>query len=132
MTERDKEKTAVDSGQRNAVVWFTEEACRDVDVAGGKGASLARMTADGLPVPPGFVIPSHVLQDSLDTGRMLELAASRSAVELQDLVAATEPPREQITAAYENLVGGRLTATYKLVGNKKVAVRSSAVAEDSE
>ncbi len=35
-------------------------------------------------------------------------------------------------AAYENLVGAHRTATHKLVGNKKVAVRSSAVAEDSE
>jgi len=132
MTERDREKTALDSGQRNAVVWFTEEACRDVEVAGGKGASLARMTAAGLPVPPGFVIPSYVLQDSIDTERVLELATSRSARELQELVAATEPPKEKLTAAYENLVGARLTATYKLIGNKKVAVRSSAVAEDSE
>jgi pyruvate, water dikinase len=133
MTHRDTEKTAPESARsKAAVVWFTDEACRDVDVAGGKGASLARMTADGLPVPPGFVIPSHLLEGSLDTGRMLELAASRSARELQELVAATEPPREQITAAYENLVGARVTATYKHVGNKKVAVRSSAVAEDSE
>jgi pyruvate, water dikinase len=133
MTHRDTEKTAPEDARSNAaVVWFTDSACRDVDVAGGKGASLARMTADGLPVPPGFVIPSHVLQDSLDIGRMLELAASRSATELQELVAATEPPREQITAAYENLVGVRVTATHKYVGDKKVAVRSSAVAEDSE
>jgi pyruvate,water dikinase len=132
MTDRDTEKTPLDYGQRNAIVWFTEEACRDVEVAGGKGASLARMTADGLPVPPGFVIPSYVLQDSIDTERMLELAASRSARELQELVAATEPPEEKITAAYENLVGAGRTATYKLVGDKKVAVRSSAVAEDSE
>ena len=132
MTYRESEKTALDNGQRSAVVWFTEEACREVELTGGKGASLARMTAEGLPVPPGFVIPSYVLQNSIDAERMLELAASRSTRELQELVAATEPPREKITAAYENLVGGRLTATYKLVGNKKVAVRSSAVAEDSE
>jgi len=104
-----------------------------VEVAGGKGASLARMTADGLPVPPGFVIPSYVLRDSIDTEQLLELAASRSARELQELVASIEPPKEKITAAYENLVSGaRLTATYKRVGNEKVAVRSSAVAEDSE
>ena len=129
---QDREKTALENAHGNAVVWFTEEACREVEVAGGKGASLARMTAEGLPVPPGFVIPSYVLQNSIDAERMLELAASHSTRELQELVAATEPPRERITAAYENLVGGRLTATYKLVGNKKVAVRSSAVAEDSE
>ena len=61
MTHRDTEKTApVDARSDAAVVWFTEEACRDVAVAGGKGASLARMTADGLPVPPGFVIPCPV------------------------------------------------------------------------
>ena len=130
MTER--EETTLDSGQRNAVVWFTEEACRDVRVAGGKGASLARMSADGLPVPPGFVVPSYVLQYSIDTERMLELAASRSSRELQEFVAATEPPHEEITAGYEKLVGARRTATYKRVGDKKVAVRSSAVAEDSE
>jgi pyruvate,water dikinase len=132
MTDREREKTTLDNGQRSAVVWFTEEACREVEVAGGKGASLARMTAEGLPVPPGFVIPSYVLQNSIDAERMLELAASRSTRELQELIAATEPPREKITAAYENLVGGRLTSTYKFAGNKKLAVRSSAVAEDSE
>jgi pyruvate, water dikinase len=132
MTDREREVTVSGNGQRSAVVWFTEEACRDVAVAGGKGASLARMSAEGLPVPPGFVIPSYVLEESIDAERMLQLAASRSARELQELVAATEPPRERITAAYENLVGGRLTATYKLVGSRKVAVRSSAVAEDSE
>jgi pyruvate, water dikinase len=132
MTESEREKSASGNGQRSAVVWFTEETCQDVAVAGGKGASLARMTAEGLPVPPGFVIPSYVLQDSIDAEQMLELVASHSTRELQELVAAAEPPKEKITAAYENLVGGRRTATYKLVGDKKVAVRSSAVAEDSE
>ena len=129
---QDREKTALENAHGNAVVWFTEEACREVEVAGGKGASLALMTTEGLPVPPGFVIPSYVLQNSIDAERMLELAASHSTRELQELVAATEPPKEKITAAYENLVGGRLTATYKLVGNKKVAVRVTAIAEDSE
>jgi pyruvate, water dikinase len=109
------------------IIWFTEEACRKVEVAGGKGASLARMTADGLPVPPGFVIPSQVLRDSVDVERMRELAASRSASELQELVAAAEPPEEEITSAYENLTG-----TEKKACDHRVAVRSSAVAEDSE
>jgi pyruvate,water dikinase len=103
-------KTSV--GQKSAVIWFTDEACQDVGLTGGKGASLARMSAEGLPVPPGFVVPSYVLEESLDTERMLELAATQSAEGLQE-----------ISAAYENLVGA---------GYAKVAVRSSAVAEDSE
>ncbi len=130
MTER--EETIPGSGHGDAVVWFTEEACKVVEVAGGKGASLARMTAEGLPVPPGFVVPSHVLERSIDAGRMLELAASRSSGELQELVAATAPPKEEITAAYEELVGAWREAARGPVGDKKVAVRSSAVAEDSE
>src|SRR5215213_9182858 len=101
----DREKTALENAHGDDVVWFTEEACREVELVGGKGASLARMTAEGLPVPPGFVIPSYVLQNSIDAERMVELASSRSARELQELVSATEPPKEKITAAYENLVG---------------------------
>ena len=132
MTERNAEKTNMGQEQKSAVIWFTDEACQDVGLTGGKGASLARMTAEGLPVPPGFVIPSYVLEESLDTERMLELAATQSAEGLQELVARCQPPTEEITAAYENLVGARVTATYKRVGDAKVAVRSSAVAEDSE
>jgi pyruvate,water dikinase len=115
------EKTSV--GQKSAVIWFTDEACQDVGLTGGKGASLARMSAEGLPVPPGFVVPSYVLEESLDTERMLELAATQSAEGLQEVVARCHPPTDEISAAYENLVGA---------GDAKVAVRSSAVAEDSE
>ena len=132
MTERNAEKTSMGQEQKSAVIWFTDEACQDVGLTGGKGASLARMTAEGLPVPPGFVIPSYVLEESLDAERMLELAATQSAEGLQELVARCQPPTDEITAAYENLVGARVTAAYKWVGDAKVAVRSSAVAEDSE
>ena len=123
MTKRNAEKTSMGQKQKSAVIWFTDEACQDVGLTGGKGASLARMSAEGLPVPPGFVVPSYVLEGSLDTERMLELATRQSAEGLQELVARCEPPTEEITAAYENLVGA---------GDAKVAVRSSAVAEDSE
>jgi len=125
MTERDPERTSVGQEQQSAVIWFTDQACQDVSLTGGKGASLARMSAEGLPVPPGFVVPSYVLEGSLDTERMLELAAAQSAEGLQELVAQCQPPTYEITAAYEDLVGTS-------VGDAKVAVRSSAVAEDSE
>src|SRR5919205_4119602 len=128
MTERNSEKTSMGQEQKSAVIWFTDEACQDVGLTGGKGASLARMTAEGLPVPPGFVIPSYVLERSLDAERMLELAAAQSAEGLQELVARCEPPTDEITAAYENLVGASATATYQRGGDAKAAVRSSAVA----
>jgi pyruvate,water dikinase len=101
------------------VVWFTEEACRDVSVAGGKGASLAAMTAAGLPVPPGFAVVASALERCLDADRLRELSRAGSSDEAQGLVGVAEPPRDAIHAAYERL-GGR------------VAVRSSATAEDSD
>src|SRR4029079_12121069 len=47
------------------LVFFDDERCADVALAGGKGASLARMTALGMPVPPGFVVPASALEAAL-------------------------------------------------------------------
>lgn len=104
----------------NPILWFSEEACKDVRLAGGKGASLANMTAQGLPVPPGFVVPASVLEQSVDVERLRALAQAQDYEGAQALVHQAEPPREAIISAYEQLGGG------------KVAVRSSACAEDSE
>lgn len=106
--------------QDPTLIWFTDEACRDVRLAGGKGASLAAMTAAGLPVPPGFAVAAPVLERSVDAERLRVLALERAHAEARELVLAARPPREELAAAYEELGGGR------------VAVRSSAVAEDSE
>jgi pyruvate,water dikinase len=102
------------------LVWFTDEACRDVRVAGGKGASLAAMTAAGLPVPPGFVLRAEALADAVDGARLRELAGAGEHDSARELVLAAEVPRAALADAYERLGGG------------PVAVRSSACAEDSE
>jgi pyruvate,water dikinase len=104
---------------RPHVLWFDEERCRDVVSSGGKGASLAAMTAAGMPVPPGFVIPPWVLEESVDVEALRALARAADHEAAQALVRRTEPPRGEIEAAYERLSG-------------LVAVRSSACAEDSE
>src|SRR5438132_4366193 len=103
----------------NSVVWFLEEACRDVRLAGGKGASLANMTAQGLPVPPGFVIPAYVHAQAVDDGQRRELALAQHAEGAQAFVRQSHPPHHIIKSCYEQV-------------GKKVAVRSSACAEDSE
>lgn len=101
------------------ILWFSDEGCRDPGLAGGKGASLAAMMAASLPVPPGFVVASWALADAVDAGRLRALARDGHFAEAQGLVGFAEPPREEIGSAYERLGGG------------KVAVRSSATAEDS-
>jgi pyruvate,water dikinase len=78
------------------------------------------MTALGLPVPPGFVVGSGILESSVDAERLRELARGSNHGAAQAIVVEAEPPREEIVAAYAKL------------GEPAVAVRSSACAEDSD
>src|SRR5437660_10210421 len=100
------------------ILWFTEEACRDVRLAGGKGASLAKMNAEGLPVPPGFVIAAHVLEQAVDADRVRELVQVENHKEAKELVSRAMPPREVILAGFNRLGG-------------KVGVGCASWAEDS-
>jgi pyruvate,water dikinase len=113
------------------VIPFAEASCLEVTTAGGKGASLARMTSLGLPVPPGFVIPAEALAHALpDGGAELRAAIggddhAAAAERAQAIVGGLELPaelREAIANAYAGLGDG----------DPPVAVRSSACAEDSE
>jgi pyruvate,water dikinase len=102
------------------VVWFADERCVDIACAGGKGASLARMTAEGLPVPGGFVVPAWALEEAVDGERLTALARAGDYAGAQALVLQADPAGHEVDDAYAQLGGGR------------VAVRSSACAEDSE
>ena len=99
---------------------FTDPACQDVGVAGGKGASLAAATARGLPVPPGYVVCS----------RAFEEAVGGRAGELRELARASD--WEGAMALVGELPRPDLGETFAALGAATVAVRSSAVAEDSD
>jgi pyruvate,water dikinase len=99
---------------------FGDEACREVARAGGKGASLARMTALGLPVPPGFVVPAESLAAALPDGGAALREALPDHERAQAIVAAAEVPAA-VAEAYD-----------ALGDDPPVAVRSSACAEDSD
>ena len=101
------------------VLSFRDPRCRQVALAGGKGASLAAMTAEGLPVPPGFVIASTAFEAAVDTDALRKLMRATDVDAARAMVATADPPREPIGRHYAELTG-------------LVAVRSSACAEDSE
>lgn len=115
-----------------AVLAFAEEGCDVVARSGGKGASLARMFALGLPVPPGFVVTADALASSLSDGgaelrRLVVGGGTHAAVaeRAQQLVRVAAPPsplRDAIAGAYAKLGDGE----------PPVAVRSSACAEDGQ
>jgi pyruvate,water dikinase len=127
--------------QREYVVKFEKLRMRDVELVGGKNASLGEMIGQlaraGIRVPDGFATTAQAYRDflsgaglkeridaklkTLDADDVHELA--RCGAEIRQWIIAAPFPRElqeQIAAAYAELADGDLS----------VAVRSSATAED--
>jgi pyruvate, water dikinase len=92
----------------------------DPATSGGKAAVLARLLRAGLPVPPGFVVPTAAYDEAV-TG--LDLAGAAAAYRL---VARTPVPPALVDAISRAL--GRLAGPS---GGAYVAVRSSATGEDT-
>ncbi|MEU2281076.1 PEP/pyruvate-binding domain-containing protein [Streptomyces sp. NPDC013178] len=89
---------------------------------GGKAARLDEMLRAGLPVPPAFCLTTEMFDGFLrDTG-LAEKVRDADAATVRELVLATEIPRP---------VADAVVAAYAELGRPRVAVRSSAVREDS-
>jgi len=91
------------------------------------------MTALGMPVPPGFVVPADALESALaDTAAAIRAVLARGAAG-EDLAAVSDEAIALVRAADS---GGAFPAevaeAYARLGDVPVAVRSSATAEDSE
>ncbi|MFC5718667.1 PEP/pyruvate-binding domain-containing protein [Streptomyces gamaensis] len=112
-------KSAAPAG--NVVVLGGPEQA-DPAVLGGKAARLADLLAAGLPVPPAFCVTTRLFRAHLaDTGldRRLQGLDGPAARELILATRLPAPLADEILAAYEKL------------GRPRVAVRSSALKEDS-
>jgi pyruvate,water dikinase len=120
---------------RMSVLAFGDEGCIEVALTGGKGASLARMTALGLPVPPGFVVPADCLAAALPDGGAELRAALADAGDDSRLAAAAARARSIVETCRPaaDLIDD-IVAHYAGLGadDPPVAVRSSACSEDSE
>jgi pyruvate,water dikinase len=108
-----------------------------LELVGGKGASLARMAAAGLPVPPGFQITTQAYRRFVSENRLADAILSaaaqasaadpttleRASLQIQSLFAQSTIPEE---------VAALIEKSYSELGKDSppVAVRSSATAED--
>lgn len=90
-------------GAGGVVVDLGHERAFDVDVVGAKAANLARAAAAGLPVLPGFVVPTHVAAAAAALGGVRHLANGDLAV---------------------------LRQAWEAFGSREVVVRSSSPGED--
>jgi pyruvate,water dikinase len=113
------------------IAWFNEVRRKDVESAGGKGASLGELTAQQIPVPPGFIISAQAY------GRMLQ--ESGSEPRLREILASVEDDLRSAASAASSLIldvtmpsdlATAIRAAYAKLGGGLVAVRSSATAED--
>src|SRR5258708_8930580 len=101
------------------VLSFPVPRGRAVGRSGGKGASVATMTGEGLPVPPGFVISSAAFAAAVDEDGLRARMRARDVAGARAIVVAASPPRELIAEHYATLTG-------------LVAVRSSACPRGSK
>jgi pyruvate,water dikinase len=103
---------------------------------GGKGASLARMAAAGLPVPPGFHITTDAYDRFVAENHLGDRILSAVAQAQADAPATLEHASEQIQSLIaQGTIPGDLAETIgqwygQLGADVPVAVRSSATAED--
>ncbi len=121
------------------VAGFDELRLDDAARAGGKGANLGELVAAKLPVPPGFVILracyEQVISDGPD-GAELDRLHSEALAASADIPRVTELCRRMRElvhkAALDGGVRDTILAAYHALGEQvPVAVRSSAVGEDS-
>lgn len=119
--------------------WFGELSKHDIPLVGGKGANLGELTQAGIQVPPGFCVTAYAYQYFIEsTGLQEKIRAIIAETNMEDsrnldentariremITSATMPAeiKDEIVSAYEKLAGS--------VNNPRVAVRSSATAED--
>lgn len=104
---------------------------------GGKGASLARLAAAGLPVPPGFHIATAAYRRFVEENELQEaILAAVSTVTAQDHATLEEASKQIGQLFAQGRIPDEIAATISLAyaelggGNLPVAVRSSATVED--
>ncbi len=113
-----------------------------VELVGGKAASLGNLQ-DMAKVPPGFVVNAASFEQFLNRNMVTVGGASRTLKEaISDVVAKNLPPAQAEAAVRELIQMGtfemipeirdEILSTYRKMGSPWVAVRSSAIAEDSE
>jgi pyruvate,water dikinase len=120
------------------VATFDDLPADAAPIAGGKGASLGRMTRAGLPVPPGFVVCAGAFREFLaqraGADRLLAIGRELDVEDPTALQRASDEMRGFILAGrLPESIDGVVREAYRAFGDDApVAVRSSAVGEDGD
>ncbi|MEL6892878.1 MAG: PEP/pyruvate-binding domain-containing protein, partial [Actinomycetota bacterium] len=109
----------------------------DVALVGGKGANLGEMLGTGFPVPDGFVVTAAAFVDVVaanacreELAEFTRAAAVASPGELEEIAAAARALVRECEVP-DDLVAEVTSRYAEHCGGRRVAVRSSATAEDT-
>ena len=113
------------------IAWFNEVGREDAGDGRGKRGNLGELTAQRIPVPPGFINSAEAyartLKESGIEPRLREVLGSADGNAQAVAVAASSLVSE---AAMPDNLATAIRAAYAELGGGLVAVRSSATAED--
>ena len=118
------------------IVQFDDTTATDLEVVGGKGASLARLVQASFPVPPGFTITTAAyaafIRDNGLAEKIASLVKGLNYDDLNDLDQRTEQIRALVVnGTFPVGLKASVEQQYQALGDDlRVAVRSSATAED--
>lgn len=118
------------------VLPFEKVSKRDVNLAGGKGASLGEMTQAGIPVPPGYIVLAHSFEIFIEETRIREkIEKELDLVDIEDIKtveSASERIKDIILGSdVPRKISDKIMESFDRLGAEFVAVRSSATSEDS-
>ena len=123
--------------QTSALILKLDSPEATLELVGGKGASLARMAASGLPVPGGFHITTNAYRRFVGANGFDEEILSVAAQAGADDPTKFERAAEQIQSLFDKStmpedLAALIERSYNELGgdDPPVAVRSSATAED--
>ncbi len=118
----------------NYILPMTHEQAT-IEIVGGKGMSLSKLMAAGIPVPDGFHITTVSYQSFVDSNHIQSsIDKLLSSIDLKN-ARQLEEVSSQIGILFQNAempkdVSNAIKTAYARLGNIAVAVRSSATAED--
>ena len=109
----------------------------DLDTVGGKGLSLASMTAAGFPVPAGFTVTTAAYRQFVAEQHLQQTILDLAKPELVGTAVSFDSASERIQALFaksdlSDALKAQIAEAYAALGagEPPVAVRSSANAED--
>ena len=130
----------------NHLAFFKDITKNNVDIAGGKGASLGEMTSAFArasadqnahnPVPPGFVVLANAFDRFIEETQLKEEIVARlkavNPADMNSVDKASNVLRDAIhDVAMPTDLEKEILAAFETLDAEYVAVRSSATAEDS-